>query len=314
LPEYLFGKNKVSVTDDEITVSYNNDNTDFIIYDIDALEINADKGTEKELVQYIYINDEMARFINDNNGNLLFFISNNFDMNISIVKNIKVPRVGRLLKSGGTEDRLIELKNVIKNAVTITEIKKPDFNGLLCDTLKEEVDTEKADWFIKLTFNHAVPSYPDATIPLEYLTAASKNNDVESIVSDNVARGISDYFETSIAYHPATTDQDKLDMARVLYLLGNTKLAEVFLKDIETSKQYTAIIRDLKTSQFNSPDDTLLVIKRKPTGRDDLFHVTVRGKIAGYLKTIIENGITHEEPTIDLSIHEKNALNDRFGL
>jgi phage pi2 protein 07 len=308
LPEYDFAAGRITLTDNEITVSYQDD--DIIVYNFNAFEIDElrnNNNDEKKLVKYIYINEEMAEFINKNNGNILFYPSDNFNVEFEIVKNtIRAGTVGAAIDSRERLDLLKELHKAVINSEKVTEIRKTYFNGLLCDELNEKIVTGLADWFVKITFNNELLWYDDAVIPLEGMVLSEREERLPLTL--NAMNTIRITFEDIFDIESDTlSDRDLLDLTRIFFFLGNGKYGEKSAERIRNKETYNSIIKKLKNWNTSLRDSDLLVIKSRSTD-ENLFYLAPSGKVKLLLLKLLE------ADTYSFTKEDNRIIYETFGL
>ncbi|MDR0785213.1 MAG: hypothetical protein LBE74_04935 [Treponema sp.] len=285
LPEYRFFADKVTVDENGISVAYSD--SDILIYDIDAFGIGGDapRGRIREkLILYILINKDMAKFMNENRGNIDFSESKQFDMTVSLIesRNSYVREAIADNSGASREDLLTELKSVMND-------------GIAVELGAEDIDVEKADWFIALTFRHdAIPD--NAVVALKDVRSENAGMSKETI------DGISAIFSTM-----TEMEKEWVNMAKVLCYFGNRAKTSEFLNKYEEANKSLPpkVKRDIAVLRNWSPigpRGALLTIRKKSEEERPDFRFS-RGSVTGMkMREYMESGKVSDKEKKDLYI------------
>jgi hypothetical protein len=314
LPLYDFSAASIVTTEYNFGVTFKD--SDYIIYNVGVFGLSGiARGMPNSYPShYIYINADMARYINAHNGNLQFVLSDHFDYNIdqvAIIKNEYRPMVRIVLElqkeepdnEENNENFLKQYDNMVQHYKVIANIKKENDNIIL-DHLPEEINTETADWFIKISFANEIE--PDAGAVLSFKDITVRDSLAGSKTLEDIGKALVTHFYKTKRKQDTSNPAQFLDMAKVMTFLGKTKerdqYLEAFEKELSPSakRNYEPIISGLRNwTSASLGSNVLLQVqeKQKKAVLEDLFWVTPQKNIAKDLQSIsdIVPGISEEE-------------------
>jgi hypothetical protein len=230
IPEYDFALKSHTITPDALVCTF--DENTSIPHDLSVYNLE-NAPAEKNMSHYLYINKEIADFINANNGNLVMD-QTGFRMKISLVRNNA--RLGTryedALQDPGAqaENLLYVLGDVIRRGKQVVAVSGTQGKQMPFPKLPNPINPAEADYYIRMDFSVDNP------------TSSGKENDILLFVKDfaikreNTANGISDpdalrkYLEESLN---TIRPEDCLDVVKILIYIGDLFLVNKYLKKYE---------------------------------------------------------------------------------
>jgi hypothetical protein len=274
LPEYKFSTESFKLDSASLSLYYKP--SDFIVIP----SLIDPKNSVDALLDYLYINEDIAKFLNDHNGNLILNRSMLFNFDLSIVKTTDEPQLQQALGSPQSERNVnlfSELKYLNENSMTMLQAEGSEEANL--PTIKELIDIIKCDYYIKIKFNNNMQDTDSTTAIVKIADLARKGSASGLPVSNETADAITGYFSKYLK----NSKENYLDMARILFFMGKSAEAVEYIGKFDqslstrTRRSYETVIQDLK--KYKSaflPADIIFSLTVKDESNEpqtDIFHL-----------------------------------------
>jgi hypothetical protein len=180
---------------------------------------------------YMYIDQESAAFLNTIRGDMEIIVSQNFDMNVSIVR-YAIDGAAQLSDRFKLGDRRNEylldyLLDINEYGEVVTRAQTTNGNRFRL-TLNEAIDTHKADWFIRMEFTD--PDNEADRNDLLFLKSLEKPKTISSFpVSDSARTLIAGYINDRGKDGFKNNNGYYLDIAKLLMYLGYKRDSGIYL-------------------------------------------------------------------------------------